>query len=324
MIRNGLRSRSFLAAVGFLAVVGLLGASVASVQAFSVQEQEEEQSTAEEENDRLAVEKAMEAARLAMRAQGANLKRHLAQARAMEGGRLQALQERLHEMLERGQQRGQRRVNVLRQRGGPDVQIRTLRGHRGGSAQAILAQAEEIGLSDDQIAQLRQLRDGDRRATIERNAAIEMGELDLHGLLEDEDSADLGAVEAQMREISNLRVDARVAALRLKRSVDAVLTPEQRDEVGEMGHNVFMRRHGGPGVGAFFMRDGDEVFDFDMDFDGDFDLENVFEFEGDHDGANVMLWKSKEGHEEGDEDAGVDKKKQEKEKKEKQGFSIDN
>ena len=162
------------------------------------------------------------------------------------------------------------------------------------SADAILARAEELELTDDQQDGIRSAERDHRRAEIERQAAIEVAELDLDSLLENEYEADLGAVQTQMEQISRMRVEDRVAGLRLRQQIRAILTPGQRDKADEMRRHPFgvltrTLREGDPhqheegeeheGPSVFFF-DGDEgsigfgdhaneLFEFRRDWTGD-------------------------------------------------------
>lgn len=127
----------------------------------------------------------------------------------------------------------------------------------GPSAASILARAEELELDDQQIERIRAAERDHRRAEIERDAAIEVAELDLEELMTAGDSPDLQAVEAKMMDIAALRVQARIAGLRLRQDVEAVLTAEQRAELDEMGHGYLFRTRSNPPGSYLFRRDRD-------------------------------------------------------------------
>jgi len=101
-------------------------------------------------------------------------------------------------------------------------------------ARRVLDHGEELELTREQEEQIRDAMRAFRRDEIRRDADIEVAELELDELMEDAD-ADLTAVEARMRELADLRVDARMAELRHERAVEAVLTAEQLDELEELG-----------------------------------------------------------------------------------------
>lgn len=125
----------------------------------------------------------------------------------------------------------------------------------GMSAERILAHADELELTDEQTERVRSAQRQDRRAAIERDAAIEVAELDLQELLADEPAADLSAVEAKMMDIARMRVQARMAELQLRRELEGILTAEQSDKLEDLGPHMFFRaRSGGPSF--LFRRDG--------------------------------------------------------------------
>ena len=103
----------------------------------------------------------------------------------------------------------------------------------GEMASHVLANAEEIGLDENQENEIRALHRENRRAEIRRNAEIQIAEMDLDEMMGAED-LDLDAIEEKMHEIANDQVDGRMDRLRLDRSVSAVLTEAQRDELEEM------------------------------------------------------------------------------------------
>ncbi len=103
----------------------------------------------------------------------------------------------------------------------------------GEMASRVLANAEEIGLDENQENEIRALHRENRRAEIRRSAEIQIAEMDLDEMMGAED-LDLDAIEEKMREIAGYQVDGQMDRLRLDRSVSAVLTEAQRDELKEM------------------------------------------------------------------------------------------
>jgi Spy/CpxP family protein refolding chaperone len=109
----------------------------------------------------------------------------------------------------------------------------------GEMASRVLANAEEIGLDENQENEIRALHRENRRAEIRRSAEIQIAEMDLDEMMGAED-LDLDAIEEKMHEIANYQVDGRMDRLRLDRSVSAVLTEAQRDELEEMSAARFI------------------------------------------------------------------------------------
>ncbi len=97
----------------------------------------------------------------------------------------------------------------------------------------ILAHAEDLGLSQEQIDAIRTAWREHRRAGIERDAQIEVAEVDLEELMSRQEDAELEAIEKKMLEIAQLRVRGRIAELRLRRRLEQLLTAEQRERLRE-------------------------------------------------------------------------------------------
>lgn len=91
----------------------------------------------------------------------------------------------------------------------------------------MLRHRDELGLSPEQVQGLERLRADFQREAIRRGADLRVAEMELETLL-DADSADLGQVEAKLREIERLRADLRLARVRAIEQGKARLTPEQR------------------------------------------------------------------------------------------------
>lgn len=102
-----------------------------------------------------------------------------------------------------------------------------------GIAGRVLANSEELELTDPQQETIRDVQRSHRRDEIRRDADIEIAELELEEMMEVE-ILDLNAIESHMRQVANLQVDERMANLRLDGAVRDLLTPEQIDKLGEM------------------------------------------------------------------------------------------
>jgi Spy/CpxP family protein refolding chaperone len=94
----------------------------------------------------------------------------------------------------------------------------------------ILEHREQLALTQDQATRLETLRQEFTRETIRRDAELRIVEMDLAALLE-QTPADLGKVEAKIRELEKLRADLRIARIRTLEQGRAVLTPEQRTKL---------------------------------------------------------------------------------------------
>jgi Spy/CpxP family protein refolding chaperone len=96
----------------------------------------------------------------------------------------------------------------------------------------MLSRRDELGLSQDQVKRLEQLRDNFQRQTIRNNADARIVELDIAALLTSP-SVDLTKVEAKVREAEKLRADLRIARIKTLEQAKGVLTAEQRKKFYE-------------------------------------------------------------------------------------------
>lgn len=285
MLSKFFQSRLAVAAAASVAVVALMAVSVGTVQAVVAQDQQETEDAkrSEEQLRRASI-----------------LQLHTLMESKLHSAK-QALAAR-----ERGAQVRLHLVRELQHARVPRVEFRGMHGSFGGSmADRVLAMAEEIELTEEQEARIRGARRDQRRAEIERDAQIDVVDLDLDELLEDRHTADLDAVEELMQRRASLRVQAQIADMRASQDVWNSLTSEQREKLEKDRHGVFMLRRNSPrslyfdGHGMDFALDGRE-FEF-SDFDlGAFNfgkffterhleaLEGLFELKSD-DGAPFIL-----------------------------------
>ncbi len=324
MFGLNLRSRGVMALAGLCAVMGLMAASVGTVQAGAPQTEQKVAPQVEEKVAPQTEEKVKEAAEL-LRAHEVYTE-HLQNAvhdarRAAEAGRHQLVEQlaqaRAHwnearrhglESTYKGlQERRERAHNGMQERRerlrvAPRIALRRHCSRGGSIAERVLDMSEDLELTEQQRDEIRELRRQDRRASIERDAAIEVADLDLEELMEDRHTADLGAVEQQMQRIGNLRVASRIADLRLSQQVWGMLTAEQREQFQDERHNVFMLRGDGPF--SWSSSSGDNfVFDLDADdfmpdeWMDDFD----FDFEFGPGDAPFGVWRFRDRMHEDDE-----------------------
>jgi Spy/CpxP family protein refolding chaperone len=118
-------------------------------------------------------------------------------------------------------------------------------GHEGPLITMMLLWKEQLGLTPDQERSLRELRANFEKESIKRTSEIEVAELELKGLLEQE-TPDLGNVEAQVKQVALLQADLRVARIKTIEAGKALLTPEQRGKLERLGHS---QRAGDMGMG---------------------------------------------------------------------------
>ena len=97
----------------------------------------------------------------------------------------------------------------------------------------ILQNREKLGLSNDQVRKLEQLRTDFQKESIRRDADVRVAEMDLKGLLEAQ-TVDMAKVEAKVREIERLRADGRLARIRTIEKGKEQLTADQRKKLQEI------------------------------------------------------------------------------------------
>ncbi len=138
--------------------------------------------------------------------------------------------------------RGRRPGGFGRGRGGASGAFGS-RATRSSLAARALSRADQIGLTNEQTDQLNQARRAQREASINRRAAAQIAELELRELM-GADTPDIAAVEAKLRELSEQHIGEQTEALRLNASVGEILTPDQLDELENLGRGRSRGRGG--------------------------------------------------------------------------------
>jgi len=106
----------------------------------------------------------------------------------------------------------------------------------------LLKHEKDIGLTADQVSKLKNLQLSLDKARIKAEAEIQIAERELKGLTDDETS-DLAAIEAKLRESKDLQVGLRMTSITMRRDVLSLLTPEQREKE-KTEHEKVMQQHG--------------------------------------------------------------------------------
>jgi Spy/CpxP family protein refolding chaperone len=97
----------------------------------------------------------------------------------------------------------------------------------------MLRNRDRLGLSEDQVKKLEELRSDFEKETIRNDADIRVAEIDLTNLLQAA-NVDLIKVEGKIRDIERLRADLRIARVRAVERGKALLTAEQRKKLQEL------------------------------------------------------------------------------------------
>jgi Spy/CpxP family protein refolding chaperone len=97
----------------------------------------------------------------------------------------------------------------------------------------LLRNREKIGLSEEQVKRLEQLRSDFEKETIRNEADIRVAEIDLNNFLQ-APSPDLAKIEAKIRDIERLRADLRIARIRAIQKAKTLLSADQRKKLEEL------------------------------------------------------------------------------------------
>jgi len=111
----------------------------------------------------------------------------------------------------------------------------------------LLQREQEIGLTAEQVAKLKEMQLNLDKTRIRTEADIQVAEREVRALTENEKS-DLGAIEAKVKQSHDLQVGLRMVSIKAKREVLAVLTPEQRAKE-KTEHEKVMQQHKDTGKG---------------------------------------------------------------------------
>ena len=111
----------------------------------------------------------------------------------------------------------------------------------------LLKHEQDIGLTTEQVAKLKEMQLNLDRVRIKTEADIQVAERELKALTEDE-KLDLGAIEAKLKQSGDLQVGLRLASVKARRDVYALLTPEQRAKE-KTEHDKVMQQHKDAGKG---------------------------------------------------------------------------
>jgi Spy/CpxP family protein refolding chaperone len=111
----------------------------------------------------------------------------------------------------------------------------------------LLKNEKDIGLTAEQVTKLKEMQLNLDKTRIKTEADIQVAERELRSLTEDEKS-DLGAIEAKLKQSSDLQVGLRMTSIKSRRDVYALLTPEQRAKE-KTEHDKVMQQHKDAGKG---------------------------------------------------------------------------
>jgi Spy/CpxP family protein refolding chaperone len=111
----------------------------------------------------------------------------------------------------------------------------------------LLEHEQDIGLTAEQVTKLKDMQLNLDKTRIKSEADIQVAEREVKALTEEEKS-DLGAIEAKLKQSGDLQAGLRMVAIKAKREVLALLTPEQRAKE-KAEHEKVMQQHKDAGKG---------------------------------------------------------------------------
>ncbi len=97
----------------------------------------------------------------------------------------------------------------------------------------LLAMGDEIGLTDDQRVEIKQLMVAHRLEQIDRRAEVQKAKVRLRVLMHDDEAAE-SDVTGQIDRLSDLRADLQKSNYTHRKNIHAILTAEQLEKMKEM------------------------------------------------------------------------------------------
>jgi Spy/CpxP family protein refolding chaperone len=137
--------------------------------------------------------------------------------------------------------------------------------------------AEELKLTEQQLAQIKEQRFAREKNAIQTRSKIQLAELELRNLLQ-ADNVDENQVKSKVEEIGKLKTELRLNRVQGRLAVQKILTPEQKETLKTIHKERLQNRRGEdrpfPRQKMFRQFQGDNR-DFDPE-DFDFELEGEF------------------------------------------------
>jgi Spy/CpxP family protein refolding chaperone len=110
----------------------------------------------------------------------------------------------------------------------------------------LLKHGKEIGLTSEQISKLKTMQLDLGRAQARAEADIKVATLELHALVEDEQT-DSAAIQAKVDQLKKAEGGLLFTTIRSRRDALAILTPEQREKANAMRDKMMEMMMGGEG-----------------------------------------------------------------------------
>ena len=115
--------------------------------------------------------------------------------------------------------------------------------------------ADELGLSDDQKNNIREIITNTRKTKVQLRSQIEMDKIDLQNMVMQE-QVNMQAVEQKVRDKANRKADMKIAMIQATQDIKNTLTPEQRDMMKQMAKSWM--KGGMPGEESMEVEEGEE------------------------------------------------------------------
>jgi len=112
----------------------------------------------------------------------------------------------------------------------------------------ILKFKQGMAITDEQETKLQAIKTDFEKTKIKMKADMQLASLDLHELLRD-DKGDLGAVEAKLKNLYEIRASMYLASVKAGRDAKSVLTDEQRARMKAVHDRINAYKESGMGKG---------------------------------------------------------------------------
>jgi Spy/CpxP family protein refolding chaperone len=119
----------------------------------------------------------------------------------------------------------------------------------GGMDGFYLNKAEALGLSDAQVAKLKNIKMTTKKALIQKEADLRIAKLELDELLQNP-KAKRSDIEAKAKKVQDLKSDIALTKLRARLDARSVLTPEQLEKAKSLKHGKGMMGKSGGSNGS--------------------------------------------------------------------------
>ncbi len=129
-----------------------------------------------------------------------------------------------------------------------------MRVRSGGLLMVLKARQEELNITNEQLDKIKDLTLKMEEKRVEQQNALNSRRLEQKKLMMDRENLDYGQLKALLLKNSESKLDLMIDRMQLRDEIEAVLTPEQKETLKEMGRDRMGQRHS-------FMRSRDPRLD---------------------------------------------------------------